>query len=335
MNIKNKKLTSIPTNVVTGFLGSGKTSTILHLLKQKPVNERWAVLVNEFGEIGVDGSFIEAQTDHSPNIFVQEVSGGCMCCSSGLTMQVALNQLLNEAKPHRLLIEPTGLGHPAEVLQTLSNQYYKGVLSLEKTITLVDARNLSNKRYTEHSIFNQQLHIADIIVASKCDLYSDIDRQVLLDYVKSENIPSESIVFIKHGELELSLLAGKTSSHEQGTHHSHNLKNSKSKSTEKIPKSGFIKALNQGEGFQSIGWHFTSEKIFDRSKLLTFINSINIIRLKGVFITSAGTYGYNVTDNEVTEIKLDTCTESRIEIICDQINNSWEALLLNTLNNKL
>ena len=64
------------------------------MLKHKPANERWAVLVNEFGEIGVDGSLIEGQINHDKNVFVQEVTGGCMCCSSGLTMQVALNQLL-------------------------------------------------------------------------------------------------------------------------------------------------------------------------------------------------------------------------------------------------
>lgn len=58
----NKQILAVPTNIITGFLGVGKTSAILHLLQQKPSNERWAVLVNEFGEIGVDGSIISAQS---------------------------------------------------------------------------------------------------------------------------------------------------------------------------------------------------------------------------------------------------------------------------------
>ena len=57
----NQKILAVPTNIITGFLGAGKTSAILHLLRQKPADERWAVLVNEFGEIGVDGSLLNGQ----------------------------------------------------------------------------------------------------------------------------------------------------------------------------------------------------------------------------------------------------------------------------------
>ena len=150
---------AIPTNIITGFLGVGKTSTILHLLKSKPNNERWAVLVNEFGEIGIDGALVQGQQTEEQGVFIREVPGGCMCCAAGLPMQIALNQLLAKAKPDRLLIEPTGLGHPKEVLQVLSAEYYQEVLSLQKTLILVDARKLTDSRYTEHETFNQQIAI--------------------------------------------------------------------------------------------------------------------------------------------------------------------------------
>ena len=109
MNSKIVGIRAVPTNIITGFLGVGKTSAILHLLKRKPKNERWAVLVNEFGEIGVDGSLIEGQNSNEHGIFIREVPGGCMCCAAGLPMQIALNQLLIKAKPDRLLIEPSCL----------------------------------------------------------------------------------------------------------------------------------------------------------------------------------------------------------------------------------
>jgi len=117
MNTQNQKINAVPTNIITGFLGVGKTSAILQLLENKPSNERWAVLVNEFGEIGVDGSLFEGKHQESSGVYIREVPGGCMCCAAGLPMQIALNQLLQRAKPDRLLIEPTGLGHPVEVLQ--------------------------------------------------------------------------------------------------------------------------------------------------------------------------------------------------------------------------
>ena len=75
----NSKVTAV--NVITGFLGAGKTSTILGLLSQKPKHETWAVIVNEFGEIGIDGSLLRAQTKND-DVVVLEVTGVCMCCSA-------------------------------------------------------------------------------------------------------------------------------------------------------------------------------------------------------------------------------------------------------------
>ena len=105
----------IPVNIITGFLGSGKTSAVLNLLKQKPRDEHWAILVNEFGEIGVDRSLMQGHEVKHDRVAILEVPGGCMCCAAGLPMKMALSQLLFLGRPDRLLIEPTGLGHPAEV----------------------------------------------------------------------------------------------------------------------------------------------------------------------------------------------------------------------------
>ena len=330
--MNNEKILAVPTNIVTGFLGVGKTSAILHLLKQKPAGERWAVLVNEFGEIGVDGSLITGQIAAEKDIFIREVPGGCMCCSSGVPMQIALNQLLSEAKPHRLLIEPTGLGHPVEVIQVLSNQYYQDILSLEKTITLVDARNLANSRYTEHVIFNQQMAIADIIVGSKLDLYEKADKQALTDYIKAQPFTPQRIAFIEHGQLPLKMLSGATMHKVKPAQHQHTHKSSISANTAAIPESGFIKAINKGEGFYSIGWRFAPDKIFNRIKLHIFLADINVTRLKAVFITPEGIFGYNSVDDGIVEMELDECDESRIEIICEQIEQGWELELLNIVN---
>ncbi|MCP4864093.1 MAG: GTP-binding protein [Alteromonas sp.] len=130
------KILAVPTNIITGFLGAGKTSAILNLLTQKPADERWAILVNEFGEIGIDKSLLDGQLNTQNNVFIREVPGGCMCCAASLPMQIALNQLLAESRPHRLIIEPTGLGHPKEVMQVLTAEHYQPVLSIHKTVTL-------------------------------------------------------------------------------------------------------------------------------------------------------------------------------------------------------
>lgn len=87
MSSKQASISGVPTNIITGFLGVGKTSAILNLMKHKPEGEKWAVLVNEFGEIGVDGSLIQGQKSDAQSVFIREVPGGCMCCAAGLPMQ--------------------------------------------------------------------------------------------------------------------------------------------------------------------------------------------------------------------------------------------------------
>ena len=333
MNTSKEKILAVPTNVITGFLGVGKTSAIMHLLASKPEHERWAILVNEFGEIGVDGNLISGLGVKSNGVFITEVPGGCMCCASGLPMQIALNKLLSDARPHRLLIEPTGLGHPIEVLQLLSNQYYKDILSLEKTLTLVDARNLNDSRYSEHNTFNQQLAIADLIIGNKTDLYEQGDQDCLLNYVKDRGFQPEKVLFTEHGMLEFNWLYGATQYNlEKAHHHHHHTASDKTLAADlPFPSSGIVKAENAGEGYKSIGWRFAPNKIFSRSKVISFITSIKTLRVKAVFITSDGIFGYNGTSDGVKEYELDEAKESSIEIISDVIDQGWEETLQESL----
>jgi G3E family GTPase len=321
---------AIPTNIITGFLGVGKTTAILNLLRSKPNKERWAVLVNEFGEIGVDGSLFQGQYSEDQGVFIREVPGGCMCCTAGLPMQIALNQLLAKAKPDRLLIEPTGLGHPKEVLQVLSTEYYQEILSLQKTLVLVDARKLSDPRYTKHDTFNQQIAIADIVIGNKLDLYHNKDRSKLIEYVKKQGQPDAEVIFAQYGEIPVSVLAGLTVSQSVISHHHHH----HHKTTEPlasdipIPEQGFLSAKNKGENFCSVGWRFSPDKLFNYQQLFALLTGLQAERIKAVFITDAGVFGYNLTADALTEIQLDDCLESRIELIADQLDDSLEAKLL-------
>ena len=318
---------AVPTNIITGFLGVGKTSAILHLLKSKPASERWAVLVNEFGEIGVDGSLFEGRHSEEQGVFIREVPGGCMCCAAGLPMQIALNQLLTRSRPDRLLIEPTGLGHPKEVLQILSADHYREALDLQKILTLVDARKLADQRYTEHKTFNQQIAIADTVVGNKLDLYRENDRERLKAYVEQQGSGLARVIFSQNGEIAPEQLQGKTAATAKG--HLHSSSTQKPLLSElPIPECGFIKAVNEGEGFQSIGWRFAADLVFNYEKLFTFLTGIIAERMKAVFITDRGIFGYNLTPDGLTEIELDDCVESRVEIISDQVDDQWEAQLM-------
>jgi len=324
----NKKILSVPTNVISGFLGAGKSTAIMHLLQQKPSNERWAILVNEFGEIGIDGRLFSALLKETDNIFIKEVPGGCMCCASSLPMQVALNQLLKEAMPHRLLIEPTGLGHPNEVLQLLSNDYYQKSLSLEKTVTLVDARHLDDCRYTENITFNQQLEVADLIIGNKVDLYDTQDKKALNHYIRDHGYTAEQLSFVEHAKIKLEWLAGKTNYKTKPKHLNHSSSARDKNSSSPNPIIDLIEMTNQGKGYQSIGWQIAPDKVFNRASILRFLKGIVAIRVKAIFITNDGIYSYNNSTDGIYETKLDKGNESRIEIICDKIDEDWKRTLM-------
>jgi len=325
---------SVPTNIITGFLGVGKTSAILHLLNSKPAAERWAILVNEFGEIGVDGALIQGQSTEGSGVFIREVPGGCMCCTAGVPMQVALNQLLAKSRPDRLLIEPTGLGHPLEVLKVLAEQQYQGVLSIQKVITLVDARQLSDPRYTEHETFKQQIAIADVIVGNKQDLYQKSDYGKLEYYVLEHGLPQVSILTTEQGAFDVAHLEGPSGAIAPDTvpqeHHHDHSHDQQDVALALIPThtKGYVQAINRGEGFQSIGWRFTADQLFSHAKLFAVLISLDADRVKGVFNTDEGAFGYNMAGDSITQTKLSDCQESRIEIISIQLSYEWGRQLL-------
>ena len=333
--MSQSEIVDVPTNVITGFLGAGKSTAILHLLRNKPANERWAVLVNEFGEVGIDGELLGGDNRSEQGVFVREVAGGCMCCSSGFPMQIALTSLLSEARPNRLLIEPTGLGHPKEVLAVLAADHYRSMLDLRATITLVDALKIRDPRYAEHPTFLQQLAVADTIVANKIDRYDDQSMPDLLDFLKqTDGLQEKPLHQVEQGAIELAWLADRAGEHIRKIHDHHDHHDARVDSAlppvPEIPESGLLRVDNEGDGFFSQGWIFTPAWCFDESKLDTLLMGIEADRLKAVFITRNGVTTYNMADGVMTKSEVPNTHDSRVEVISAnriQFSDLEEALL--------
>jgi G3E family GTPase len=334
---------AVPTNIITGFLGVGKTTAILHLLASKPANERWAVLVNEFGEIGIDGGLMAGGQGAQTGVFIREVPGGCMCCVSGLPMQMALNRLLMDAKPDRLLIEPTGLGHPQEVIESLSQPHYAAVIDLRATLTLVDPRRTRDSRYTSNATFIQQIAVADVIVASKSDQCTDEDFSSLNAYLVEKSCHEKPLYRVRFGQIPFKALSAPSahatfepdpprrftmpalSKNAFGQH----------ESTERpdhrpLAAGDYMTIKKQADGFTSIGWRFHASILFDRGRLFAFFSGLTPQRVKAIFITSDGVFGYNFSDQALTEVELDEAKESCIEGIDndEMVFEGFEASLL-------
>ncbi|MCE0559140.1 GTP-binding protein [Motilimonas sp. E26] len=312
----------VKTHIISGFLGAGKSSAIRHLLTQQPKHERWAILVNEFGEVGIDQALLNATAKQSKQVVIQEVPGGCMCCAAGVPMAVALNKLLKAAQPDRLLVEPTGLGHPQQVLKALTGAQYKGVLSMQGVITLVDARQIQQARYSEHDIFKQQLSVADLIIANKADLYQGEELADLAAYV-AEQLPKKARAIRVLSQAELPFLW--LTEFANLTPKAPIFKLFKPQNNEANINSAIALPLTedvsyftaQQNEFFSCGWVFTKQQCFDKEKLLSLLASLNVMRLKGVILTNQGIKVINQVNQEITVSEADNATDSRIELISD------------------
>ena len=317
----------IKVNLITGFLGSGKTTTIQHLLKQKPQHEKWAVLINEFGEIGIDGALL-AETD----AMIKEISGGCMCCVNGLSMQVGLNMLIKQARPDRILIEPTGLGHPKQILNLLSSASYDSILQIGAAICLLDARQLQDEKYRENENFRDQLAIADIIVANKSEYYTDEAKQALTCW-QQEYQPNSMLYVTSFGQLDWQLLnLPHTNCVEipAQLHHSHSSVSHLSQLV--LPRqSPWRRALNQGQGYFSCGWIFDADTVFTTTGLLEWIRLSPAERVKCVMRIPEGSL---IVNRQGADLHIETRAvepvDSRIEIIhATELNwNELQQLLL-------
>ena len=181
---------NIPCTLVTGFLGSGKTTLINQLIADKSTDERWALLINEFGRIGIDAALVSSSQDSNSaqnNIAIREVSGGCICCTSQLPLQIAISRLLSDHHPQRLLIEPTGLAHPRELIRQLSAPHWQTALKMQAVITVLNALQWQREKYRAHEGFQAHIRDADVLVINRYAQLSTDDKQALQDWVAELN----------------------------------------------------------------------------------------------------------------------------------------------------
>jgi len=201
------QINQIPVTVITGFLGSGKTTLLSSILKKKEM-QKTAVIINEFGEIGLDHALIE-HTDEN----IVELQSGCICC----TIQGDLNKTLIDlfdkmmngkvSSFNRILIETTGLANPVPIIHTLmSSIELIRIYSLDGVITVVDSIN-GEKTLDLHEESLKQLALAEKIIISKTDIVDKDEIKSLVFRIKEIN-PVSQIIFSKFGNIPLEEIFG-------------------------------------------------------------------------------------------------------------------------------
>ncbi|RTQ98751.1 CobW family GTP-binding protein [Halomonas nitroreducens] len=311
-------LTNIPVHVVTGFLGSGKSSLIRHWLDTKPAGERWAVLINEFGRVGIDQALLAGRDD----VAVKALPGGCLCCQLAVVLQATLVELLRRERPDRLIIEPSGLGHPGGLLALLRGEAFADVLRLQEVIAVLDPRRLDDPRARGHETFRDQLALADGVALTMTDLATSGQVAAARDWIIGLGGAVAWIEAAPHGRLpavrgptsagpHAGKLAGRPASHRAL------LETPPDGASVPAPPPGApVRETGRALGHVSLGWRWHAGEVFSRQALEACLAALPAgVRVKAVMHADDGWWSYNRVAGDEPAMPSDWRRDSRLELI--------------------
>lgn len=244
----------IPATVITGFLGAGKTSTIRHLLETSR-GKRLALIINEFGDLGVDGEIVKGcGIENCEEDAILELPNGCICCTVADDFIPTIETLLNRAEPpDHIIIETSGLALPKPLVKAFNWPEIRTKVTVDGVITVIDGPAVAEglfasnpaaveaQRQADESLdhespleelFEEQINCADMVVINKTDLLSEADLARVLKEVQAELRPEVKVVRSSYGKVDAKILLGlaaaaeddldsRPSHHDDGHAHDH------------------------------------------------------------------------------------------------------------------
>ena len=174
------KMTKI--DIISGFLGAGKTTFIKKLLEEAISGEQVVLIENEFGEIGIDGGFLK-----DSGIEIREMNSGCICCSLVGDFGTSLAEVLTQYKPERIIIEPSGVGKLSDVMKAVIDVSADMDVELNSAVTIVDAAKCKMYMKNFGEFFNNQIENAGTIVLSRTDITDASKIQKDVDMIREKN----------------------------------------------------------------------------------------------------------------------------------------------------
>ena len=185
---KGENMTNTKIDVISGFLGAGKTTFIKRLVEGNEDKGKTIIIENEFGEIGIDGGFLK-----NSGIEIKEMNSGCICCSLAGDFEASLRELLEKYSPNRVIIEPSGVGKLSDVLKAVSDVEKDLPVESNSAVTVVDVKKCKMYMKNFGEFFNNQIQFANTIILSRTDLADDKKIEEAVALIKGVN-PDATIV---------------------------------------------------------------------------------------------------------------------------------------------
>lgn len=281
---------AVPATLITGGLGVGKTTAILDLLARRPVGERWAVVVNEAGSVGIDGARLATE-----GVSVREVAGGCVCCVNGPLLRVALVRVLREVRPARVVVEASGLAMPGPIVDQLREPGLG--LEVSATVALVDPRRLE----ALDAVGWAQIDGADVVVANRADQASPEELAAFRARMAEAWPPKRMVAETSFGRLDEAWL-----------------------SLPPVARDGRIVRLHlpgHADAVESYGRTWGPELVFDdadvRAAIAALVGTAGVLRVKGALRTSVGWRSVDGVAGEVTVGPTQHRADSRLEVLAE------------------
>ncbi len=225
-----KQMKKIPATVITGFLGSGKTTLIRHLLENM-ANQKIALIINEFGDLGIDGDLLgSCDNPNCSEDDIIELTNGCICCTVADDFIPAIEKILaRDERVDHIIIETSGLALPQPLVQAFNWPEIKAQVTINGVITVADAEALANGRFAHdevqvqnqreaddsldhisslHELFEDQLICADMILLNKAELINADKLQALTAEISQEARVSVPVVAISRGIIDPKIILG-------------------------------------------------------------------------------------------------------------------------------
>ena len=208
-------------NMIFGFLGSGKTTLVRRLLEQRAGRQKLAVIVNEFGQVGIDGAILEGQA-----VDMIQLTSGCLCCTLKGPLLNAVEELRDTAGVEHTVIEASGVADPEEMIESFSEPKFRSSVAVGPFVTVVDTAKFEAMREMLGEFYASQVEHADLVLLNKTDLATAEQ----LDAVRAEVValnPSATVLATEHCDLDGGLVLDVLSAREPyaegdaGGHHHH------------------------------------------------------------------------------------------------------------------
>jgi G3E family GTPase len=269
-------------DIVFGFLGSGKTTFIANVLREWGQDEKIVVLVNEFGEVGIDGDLLSSQGAETV-----EMPAGCICCTLQVDFRRQMLEISETINPQRVIIEPTGVAQITQIMYIINAELFKDRIEDIHNILVTDATNFINFYKRNRHFVESQVANANVVLLNKCDRVKKIQAEVTKEAILAIN-PKVPVLITEFGAVEWDEYKSALSA---VPHASLDYEAEPSSPTEEIEEEGLIHVHEDEDELGYESWGCIYELSFERQELEKLFQEMlsssllgeEIVRAKGIF----------------------------------------------------